>query len=879
MRTIQSPGVEITERDLSLSPVIPAGTNIFMTGFSNKGPTDQVVQVTSLKELETIYGTPTNPAERYFYFSARQILNSSAGNLFVNRLPYGDDLGDGYDGSLYGALVYPVKAVSPVAGLIYRNDEFISQDFFASLILVESVSGNTRTAIFSGLSSSTISTTHLSADGGLDEFVKMSVYTYQSLLSGAEEMAESGVTSISAFGEATYNILTGFSTYTNTEVTTNLTSTSATYVLGAPRLFTLTKDEYLSVVDKSGFTNGTWSTTSDTTIDSIADFGKAGLIVLNKIQSTINSKGEGHYVALSDNVNIEPNSDHDGVRSIKTVTTSAATTGLTAFTVIPESRLAFPLSGSDDSGDDRNDTNISELIERVTYQFPDASTRKFDDSISLSFVKLRQSPFAADAIKLDYYAEELVYGSLDSHRLIQDVNGGAAKNFYLPSMTENSSNMIVMVNDSINNVNGTPWIGDSGLPLKKIRLLTQTTTNLTQESFSAFAKVGFDSADAAALASDLGYVDALFPAGPYTSNVADNKKIGSITAKLDRVFRKIENDEVFPLDIITESGLGTIYATVCANGGTHFDDTQISTGLQTGLDALATNEYIAPTNDDFDLKANYTAIFSLFDNFCSNTRKDCLFIADPLRQIFVRGKNTLVLSDDTKSFSQFIYNSLKNLFGLANSSYSCTYGNWAKVNDPFSGINVWVPFSGFAASDMANVDSQFQPWYAPAGFTRGRVTNVLSVAITPKQKERDMLYKINVNPVAFFPNDGVNIFGQKTLLRQPSAFDRINVRRLFLWLEKSTKRTTKYFIFEPNTVYTRERVVSTLKPIFDIAKNNEGLYEYIIVCDKRNNTPSVIDQNELVVDIYIKPVRASEFILVNFYATRTSTNFSEIIGS
>jgi phage tail sheath protein FI len=193
-------------------------------------------------------------------------------------------------------------------------------------------------------------------------------------------------------------------------------------------------------------------------------------------------------------------------------------------------------------------------------------------------------------------------------------------------------------------------------------------------------------------------------------------------------------------------------------------------------------------------------------------------------------------------------------------------------------MNIWVPFSPYAAADIANVDRDFEPWYAPAGFTRGKITNVLAMAITPKQKERDMMYKININPVAFFPNDGFNIFGQKTLLRQPSAFDRINVRRLFLYLEKATKRTVKYFVFEPNTTFTRNRVLSVLTPIFDIAKNTQGLYDYQIVCDKRNNPPAVIDQNELVIDIYLKPVRAAEFILVNFYATSTGASFSEIIG-
>jgi len=275
---------------------------------------------------------------------------------------------------------------------------------------------------------------------------------------------------------------------------------------------------------------------------------------------------------------------------------------------------------------------------------------------------------------------------------------------------------------------------------------------------------------------------------------------------------------------------------------------------------------------------NYRTIFDKFDQFCSSLRKDCMFIADPLRHIFVTGANAKTLSDRTKTFSSDIYEPLRNLFALANSSYSCTYANWVKVNDPFSSTKVWIPFSAWAAADMAAMDVNFQPWYAPAGFTRGKITGVLDVALTPKQKERDSLYKISVNPVAYFPGDGFNIFGQKTMLRQPSAFDRINVRRLFIFLQKATKKTTRYFVFEPNTAFTRSRLVNTLRPIFNIARNDSGIKEYEIVCDDRNNPAAVVDQNELVVDIYVKPIRTAEFILVNFYATSTSTSFSELIA-
>ena len=128
-----------------------------------------------------------------------------------------------------------------------------------------------------------------------------------------------------------------------------------------------------------------------------------------------------------------------------------------------------------------------------------------------------------------------------------------------------------------------------------------------------------------------------------------------------------------------------------------------------------------------------------------------------------------------------------------------------------------------------------------------------------------------------FNGDGFAVFGQKTLQNKPTAFDRINVRRLFLTLERAVRRTIKYFVFEPNTLFTRKRVVTTISPVFDYAKATEGLYDFLIVCDERNNTPDSIDRNELIVDIYLKPVRTAEFILVNFIATRTGQDFSELI--
>jgi phage tail sheath protein FI len=221
---------------------------------------------------------------------------------------------------------------------------------------------------------------------------------------------------------------------------------------------------------------------------------------------------------------------------------------------------------------------------------------------------------------------------------------------------------------------------------------------------------------------------------------------------------------------------------------------------------------------------------------------------------------------------------MRHQFSAENTSYAATYGNWVQVYDDFSGEKIWCPFSAHQAGFMARSSAQEFPWSAPAGFNRGLLTtSSLDLAINPNQKQRDELYKVNINPVMFSPSQGMVVFGQKTLSKKPSAFDRINVRRLFQVLERPTKKVSQFFIFEPNNEFTRTRVVNTLTPLFEYAKQNGGVYDYLIVCDERNNTAMVIDNNELKIDILLKPTRTAEFILVSFTATRTDANFDEIL--
>ena len=170
------------------------------------------------------------------------------------------------------------------------------------------------------------------------------------------------------------------------------------------------------------------------------------------------------------------------------------------------------------------------------------------------------------------------------------------------------------------------------------------------------------------------------------------------------------------------------------------------------------------------------------------------------------------------------------------------------------------------------------PWFSPAGPNRGIMRNVLKLAWNPKKAERDALYTKGINPVMTFPGEGTQLFGDKTLLSKPSAFDRINVRRLFIIVEKAIARAARFSMFEFNDQFTRAQFVSLVEPYLRDIQGRRGITDFRVVCDESNNTGEVIDSNRFVGDIYIKPARSINFIQLNFVAVRTGVSFDEVVG-
>jgi hypothetical protein len=762
-RTIQSPGVEITEKDFTQATAGVAPTTVFISGFASKGPSSEPISIASLSEFEQVFGAPTNSAERYFYHTTRAVLQSPA-SVLVYRLPYGPNAGVDTSND-FSALVYPVAS------------------------------------------------------------------------------------------------------YVNGASSTNLNlSVSGAYFFGEPTHLKLTQAEYLSILRGDGF-NWASNTGGATTFSTVASLANAGLVILNKAQSTINNRFEGTYIGVIDNLNLNPATPFDGIGSVLSVNTSAAAIYGDSYVNIPSTRLNFSLSAEVGGGAG----SVSEVIENIP-SF-EISSRQFDDTAILGVFGLRQSVFSPDTIALDYVLRESFVGSFDFNRQINTESGGPATSFFLEQVDESSLNATVLVNPFISNRNQTTWLDVDGTPRKKARFLSRSSLNpLANETADEYkARVGAPAAQVQGFYKFLGGTDALIALGDYSNQDLSTKEIGNLPTKLQVALDKVNNSDLFPINIALEAGLGTVYVN-SFNPRTlgYFDDSIPYDSMTNSL--TAQNGLSVPTAvSQYNGVAN--AFLTLIDN-----RKDLIFIADPLTNIFVQGSNVKTLDVPTNTFAGNIYWPLRNQFATLNTSYACTFANCVKVSDVASSQEVWVPFSGFAAAAMANTDSNYQPWYAPAGFTRGVLAGANDIAIYPKQKQRDQLYKANLNPVTFFPAEGFVIFGQKTLQKKPSAFDRINVRRLFLSLETSTRDTVKYFVFEPNTLFTRTQVLNSVTPIFDNARNTQGIYDYLIICDERNNTPSVIDDNTLIIDIYIKPVRTAEYILCNFYATRTGTSFQEIIS-
>ncbi len=321
---------------------------------------------------------------------------------------------------------------------------------------------------------------------------------------------------------------------------------------------------------------------------------------------------------------------------------------------------------------------------------------------------------------------------------------------------------------------------------------------------------------------------------------------------------------------------GAVWGTAAAGASFDLMTSNASIQLSSGADGTiasanivtAYNQVANPDSTDVSLivtgPADSTIAGAVID--IAETRKDCVVFISPEK------------ADVVDNYGSETTDILSYRNGLTSSSYAVMDSGWKYQYDKYNDAYRWVPLNGDIAGLCARTDLERDPWFSPAGSNRGIIRNLVKLAWNPAKADRDDLYTKGVNPVVTFAGEGTMLFGDKTMLSRPSAFDRINVRRLFIVLEKSVARAARSSLFEFNDQFTRAQFVNLVEPYLRDVQGRRGITDFRVVCDETNNTAEVIDRNEFVGDIYIKPARSINYIQLNFVAVRTGVRFEEIVG-
>ena len=319
-------------------------------------------------------------------------------------------------------------------------------------------------------------------------------------------------------------------------------------------------------------------------------------------------------------------------------------------------------------------------------------------------------------------------------------------------------------------------------------------------------------------------------------------------------------------------GTATALFTSSLTGGT--DDNVPTNGeLATAYDLFKDGETVdvnllltgpSQTNSDATGVTKATAVIDV-----AEFRKDVVAFISPASADVLSITDAIAQTENVKGFAD----------ALSSTSYAVLDSGYKYQYDKYNDVYRFVPLNGDVAGLCARTDNIADSWFSPAGLNRGQIRGAVKLAYNPNKSQRDTLYRSRVNPVATFPGQGTVLFGDKTLLSKPSAFDRINVRRLFITLEKAISTASKFQLFEFNDEFTRAQFRNSVEPFLRDVQGRRGLTDFLVVCDDTNNTGEVIDRNEFRADIFIKPNRSINFITLNFVATRSGVSFSEVAGA
>ena len=657
------------------------------------------------------------------------------------------------------------------------------------------------------------------------------------------------------------------------------------YVLGEPISKTLNASEYnLLQNEQFNWKCGVYQNV-DAALDVTNNDVRAGIIVINEMKTAQLEDFTGYYLAINDNLNVNPSTDFDSITDVAGYYQEVCPGVSGDWVRVPAARWNFDVSQTFNGAAG----SISEIVENgANVNF---GTKSYNDSLVVTLFKLRPTRLTETINKLDQIKVEQFVGSLNVDRKVNDEFGGPPRSYFIENAVNNGSNYLkVLVNPYISKNNC--WTDSTGTPQKTIRMFREKTGGV------------FDNFDAEKQLR--AYGDSLYGVGVYNGYCRDalfdlcqKKDIGNLPAKLERALRNVENPLEFPIDITIDNGLSTIWAT---RAGVASDNCITNTDICYNYDDsyFLDTESLTPydgTSMSSAIGDAWETIYNVFDSFARFTRKanggvGHLHIQDPLRQIFVNGRDYKVVNrqkgllvdpvtgQPTEKFASFgrnIWAPLRNLFAGTDSNYSESHANWVKGYESNTDSSTWFGPSAYKAALYSRNDSAQFPWTAALGSENGSLANIIDIAINPNQREMDLLTKIGLNPIVKFPNTGYIIYNTLTLQKESSALQENYIRRGLIWLAKSLQANLREFIGQPNTLVTRTRVKNKLRPILQFMKDNNGVYSYDVIVDERNNSAESIDQGVLNVAVYVQPTRTVKMILADIVVDRTGVSLTEII--
>lgn len=796
IRTILSPGVELKEIDKSqYTPDVGTTPRALIMGFAAQGPVQTTTDITSMADFRTIYGTPTNEVERYFYNAADQLVGVGA-TVVASKIPYESD--KNYVGIEY-KLDQPARDV----------DELAVDDYIETFA---------RTTLRQNSSTGKLTTYQWKSPLTREDVTKEDVQTATEFINQTDSSIEK-LTPIRTSStirldnddirELDGDVRSGLDPNTFLIVDKSRASYkaftgngSSVDCLGILPVVTTAAN---AMAIASEISNVNMDTTDEKEISTVVNVFEP----LNEIEyiSAISSyKNEKNETVFE-----QPETDSSAISSYWGIGANTYPKGNTLNSISKMASQFFP---------------AVTYSSQVNAQVGDNGTFPFDHSL-FSYIGIVVFKVLVDRGSgcLTVEPIEAFAGSL--LREARDLRTNAST--FIENVVNTTSNYIsIYVSESIADQDAD---NEESL-LSKEKLLYATPSK--------------------------GVILGLPP-----SSLEKEIAATTITDTMDKVFKSQSNILGTTIDVVVDAGLSTIYECV---KGTQLEAKELQILKQQGEEL----------NNPKQGWSGWRNIVKELKQFCEG-RKDCTFVCDSPRFMTLRNQRKIVNPNDmSKTVADDILPKIKLISGI-NTSYGWGYTTWFKIGDAADGTAFWCPPSIFGAAAYIDTRTRWHTWDAPAGMTRG-VVSVDDTSFEPDLNARNVIYSNGWNYALTDIQNGITTLeGQKTFQSYTSAFDRINVRSLFLDLERRVFKIARNYIYEPNTADTRQQFVDNITPIFSSTKAQGGCYDYKIICDETLNTPQVIDNNELRVRIGVQPTKTIEFILMEFVASRTGSDWSELV--